>query len=277
MLEVHPFPVTLPLDDIVAGLNRAQPTLLAGYASMLGVLAAEAVAGRLRIAPTRLIAMSEPLLPEVRMAAEDAFGTPVANFYGTSEGGGVALGCWQSEGMHINEDLVILEPVDVAGRPVPPGVRADKVLLTNLFNPVQPLIRYELTDEIVVLDEPCPCGSAYRRVADIQGRHDDLFVYAGMTIHPHVLRSALAKHPAVVEYQVRQTTSGLDVDVIAPGEEPKAVDRVGRDLAAALRSAGLPEPDVTVQRVPALARHTATGKLRRFVPLVPTTATTIDA
>ena len=145
---------------------------------------------------------------------------------------------------------------------VPPGTRSDKVLLTNLFNPVQPLIRYDLTDEIEVLAEPCVCGSAYRRVADVQGRHDDLFVYGHVTIHPHVLRSARGEHHAVIDYQVRQTTCGVDVDVVAPID----IDGLGGCLTAALRGAGLAEPTVTVQRVPALARHTATGKLRRFIP-----------
>jgi hypothetical protein len=67
-----------------------------------------------------------------------------------------------------------------------------------------PLIRYELTDQVVLLDEPCPCGSSHRRVADVQGRLDDRLVYGNVDVHPHVLRSefcALA-HTAPHEAQV---------------------------------------------------------------------------
>jgi hypothetical protein len=45
----------MPMDEIVRGLNHCQPTHLASYASALGMLASEARAGRLRIAPRRIL------------------------------------------------------------------------------------------------------------------------------------------------------------------------------------------------------------------------------
>lgn len=266
LVDIHAFPVTRPVEEVVAGLNHVQPATLTTYASMLGILAAEARAGRLRIEPRRIVTTSEPLLREVRVAAEEVFGVPVANVWGTSEGGVMAVGCWQSEGMHVNEDLLVLEPVDADGRPVPPGQRADKVLLTNLYNPLQPLIRYELTDEVVVVDEPCPCGSAHRRVADVQGRHDDVFTFGSTAVHPHVLRSVLGHHPEVVEYQVRQTPGGISVSLVAdPGGQ--SVEVLGKELADALATAGVVGATADVALVESLPRHASTGKLRRFVPL----------
>lgn len=264
-VETHSFPVSLPLAEIVEGLNRLQPPFLTAYASMLGVLVEEAACGRLRIAPSRIVATSEPLLPEVRKAAEAVLGAPVANCWGTSEGGVMAVGCWQDHGMHVNEDLVILEPVDAAGRPVPPGERADKVLLTNLFNPLLPLIRYELTDEVTVLTEPCSCGSAYVRVADVEGRTDDVLRYGSISVHPHVVRSALGRHPGIADYQVRQRPDGLTVDVLGRGD-PREVEAA---LAKELRALGIVDPVVQVRVVEALERHPHTGKLCRFVPLRP--------
>src|SRR6266436_5075795 len=66
-------------------------------------------------------------------------------------------------------------PVSSRGHPVPPGERADKIYVTNLFNHTLPLIRYEITDEVTLLDEPCRCGSGHRLIADPQGRLDDTF------------------------------------------------------------------------------------------------------
>jgi AAA ATPase domain len=60
--------------------------------------------------------------------------------------------------------------VDERGAPVPAGVRSAKVYLTHLFNPVLPLIRYERTDEVTVLDGRCPCGCAHR-MAPAPPRH----------------------------------------------------------------------------------------------------------
>ena len=89
-----------------------------------------------------------------------------------------------------------------------PGERSAKVYLTNLFNRALPLIRYEITDEVTILNEPCPCGSAHRCVADIQGRLDDVFstTVAAFTRMCSAPRSC--RHAGVVEYQVRQTPEG---------------------------------------------------------------------
>src|SRR5580692_1158241 len=177
-------PVTLRTEEIVAGLNNLQPDFMTVYPSVLHALAHEAAAGRLRIAPRRVLAGAEPLLPEIRAAAELAWGVNVINIYGTSEGGGTAVGCDRGS-THISEDQLIVEPVDLAGRPVLPGERAAKIYLTNLYNPVLPLIRYEITDEVTVLPGPCPCGSAHRRITDVQGRLDDVFTYQDRRVHPH--------------------------------------------------------------------------------------------
>ena len=60
----HSIPVSQPIEQIVDRLNHLQPTTLMGYSSFLPRLAAEARARRLRIAPQRVVAISEPLLPE---------------------------------------------------------------------------------------------------------------------------------------------------------------------------------------------------------------------
>lgn len=263
--ELHSVPVTLPLSEIVAQLNRIDGDTLGAYASMLGTLAAEARAGRLTVAPQRVFATSEPLLPEIRAAAEQAWGAPVGNVWGTSEGGITALSCYQDTGMHLCDDLLIIEAVDARGAPVAPGTRSAKIFLTNLFNPELPLIRYEISDEVVFLDEPCRCGSAHRRVADIQGRLDDVFRYAaGVVVHPHVFRSVLGRDAAISEYQVRQTRTGAEVAVRCCA--PLDAERLARELRDELRRLGVAGADANVVVVEQLERQD-TGKLKRFVPL----------
>ena len=263
-IQIERFPVTQPLDTIVQGLNAFQPARLVGYASILGVLAAEAREGRLRIAPRRVVSTSEPLLPEVRQSTEEAFGAPVANIWGTSEAGPMATGCWRAAGTHLCDDLVIIEPVDEAGRPVPPGTTSDKVYVTAISNPTLPLIRFELTDRITVLDEACPCGSAHRLIADVEGRLDDAFAYGdGVLVHPHVFRSVLGCAAGIVEYQVQQTARGAEVLALGALDDCVAT---ARRLESELARLGVSAPSVTVRVVSRLERQ-ATGKMRRFVPL----------
>jgi phenylacetate-CoA ligase len=257
-------PVTLRIEEIVAGLNDARPDFVLAYPSVLYVLAHEALAGRLRIAPRRLLAGAEPLLPEIRAAAEQAWGVKVINIWGTSEGGGTAVGCDRG-GTHISEDQLIVEPVDLAGRPVLPGERSAKVYLTNLYNPVLPLIRYEITDEVTVLPGPCLCGSAHRRIADVQGRLDDVFIYPGLRVHPHLFRTALSRETGVVEYQVRQTPDGAAIAIRCV--VPVSLDGLRDRIVAALALAGLDRPQVTVGTVDRLERPDGPAKLKRFIPL----------
>jgi phenylacetate-coenzyme A ligase PaaK-like adenylate-forming protein len=184
--------------------------------------------------------------------------------YGTSEAGPVGVGCFRGPGIHLCDDLVIVEPVDHAGRPVPAGVRSDKVYLTALANPTLPLIRFELTDQVTVLDRPCPCGSAHRLIADVESRLDDLFTYpGGLVVHPHVFASVLRRDPGVVEYQVRQAPAGAEILLVGA---PAAPASLGRAVAAELARMGLPTPAVEVTVVGHLERQ-ATGKVRRFLPL----------
>ena len=210
---IHSFPVTMPTEQLVDELNRLQPAVLEGYSSTLYQLVSEARSGRLRIAPRRVAAISEPLLPEIRSALAQAWGVPVMNTWATSEGGGCAASCGTAPAMHLSEDLLIIEPVDADGAPTRPGIPSAKVYLTNLYNPTLPLIRYEITDEVRVLDQRCTCGSVHRLIDDIHGRLDDSFRYGHLTVHPHVFRSALGGHRHVIEYQVHQTARGANLAV----------------------------------------------------------------
>jgi phenylacetate-coenzyme A ligase PaaK-like adenylate-forming protein len=260
-------PITLPLARIVAGLNDAEPDILLAYASILPELAHETRTGRLRIAPRRVISMAEPLLPEIRAVAEETWGVPVINWWVSSEGGAMGVSCGRGRGLHLSDDLLIVEPVDAQGRTTPPGVRSEKIYLTNLYNPLLPLIRFEITDQVTLIppEEPCPCGSAHRRTEDVSGRLDDLFVYPSVgAVHPHVFRSRLGRDRAIVEYQVRQTERGAEVSIRCVSEVDTA--RLRDDIRDDLTRLGLREPEITIVRAERLDRQ-ATGKLKRFVPL----------
>jgi phenylacetate-CoA ligase len=256
-------PVTLPLEEIVAGLNGAQPTFLHGYPSALYDLAREAEAGHLLIQPRGVICGGEPLLPEIRACLQSAWEAPVINVWGISEGGGAATSCQQGS-LHLSEDMVVVEPVDQAGRAVEAGTRSASIYLTNLFNHTLPLIRYEITDEVTVRQQACPCGSAHCSIEDIQGRLDDTFAFGRLKVHPHVFRSALGCQSKVLEYQVRQTPRGAAISVRCCG--PVDLRLLERQLADGLERLGLEAPEVTITAVDSLV-HLASGKLKRFIRL----------
>ena len=260
-LHVTSVPVTLPWPRIVDRLNALQAPCLTGFASALARLAAEQSAHRLHIAPAMIISTSETLLPEVRAEITAAFGAPVVNSFASTEGltGSSAPG---GDVMLFNSDMCIIELVDADNRPVGPGVPSAKVLVTNLYNLAQPLIRYELADSFVL--EPSVDGPGHL-LARAHGRADEVFHYQAGELHPHVIRSVMLRSPEVADYQIRQTRTGIEADIIASGGA--STEALRRRLMEALADGGLSRPDVTVRVAGDLPRCAGSGKLRRFIPL----------
>ena len=148
------------------------------------------------------------------------------------------------------------------------GTRSAKVLLTNLYNPVLPLIRYELTDEITMLDATCPCGSQHRLIEDPYGRQDDSFRYGDTLVHPHLFRTVLGTQPSIIEYQVHQTPHGAHIFIRGHAGAQTQVE-----LQRGLEQLGVTQPNITITNVEKIERQD-TGKIKRFVPLKAGTAQT---
>jgi phenylacetate-CoA ligase len=164
-------PVTDPLPDVVGALNELRPAALFGYPTMLARLAEEHRAGRLGIQPAFIVSTSETLTPALR-AAIGGFGAPIVNTFASCEGL-VGSSMPDDEVVRMAEDTCIVE------------VEEDRVLVTNLENRIQPLIRYELNDRFTVIP-----GEGLLRV-HVEGRCDDLLRYGGVDVHPVVVRSEL--------------------------------------------------------------------------------------
>ena len=162
----------LPVPEIVRQLNEFQPALLGGYPSNLELLIDEQKTGRLNIHPVLIMTGGEYLSEDVRKRLSAAFGCYVQTSYSCTEGGTIACECTEHH-FHINDDWVIVEPVDKDNNAVPDGVQSDKILLTNLFNFTQPFIRYEVTDRVIMHREPCACGSSSTWLT-LEGRTDDV-------------------------------------------------------------------------------------------------------
>ena len=164
-----------PVEKIVSDLNAFQPAMLGGYPSNLELLIDEVKEGRLNISPVLIMTGGEYLSDTLRKELAEAFHCYVQTNYSCTEGGTVACEC-REQHVHINDDWVIVEPVDSQGNPVPDGVRSDKVLITNLYNFAQPFIRYEVTDRVIMHHEPCACGNPSPWI-ELEGRTDDVTTF----------------------------------------------------------------------------------------------------
>ena len=205
--SMRSFSIMEPLSKLVKALNDFAPAIIATYPTAAALLADEAARGNLHIRPREIWTGGEFLGTAARAHITRHLKGAVRNSYGASEF--LAMGWECAHGhMHLNADWVILEPVDEHHRPVPAGQPSHSVLLTNLANTVQPLIRYGLGDHVTVHPERCTCGSPLP-VIEVQGRQDEPLVLAGsngtpVTLLPLALSTVLEDCAGVFDFYLHQ-------------------------------------------------------------------------
>jgi phenylacetate-CoA ligase len=269
--RVLSLPVTLPLPQLVEALNQFQPTYLSVYPSAAMWLADEQQAGRLRLSPQILVTSAELRTPEMTQRLQNAFGVRPFDVYGCTEG---LFGseCEHHQGIHLFEDTTLVENVDADGQPVPAGQPGARLLVTNLHNLVQPLLRLEVTDLVTLDPDPCPCGRTLARVSTIHGRSDDVLSLPardGGQVDVHPLQFALlTRDPQVREFQVVQDGPVLRIRIVAShtataGDDPLEA-RLGQAVTQQLLGLGVQDPQISVERRPKLARS-AGGKLKLVI------------
>lgn len=255
-----------PLAALVQELNDFRPSVIATYPTAADVLAEERRVGRLRFAPAEIWTGGECLCAAVRARLVHAFGCRVRNGYGSSEFLSIAAECGHGA-MHVNSDWVVLEPVDRDYRVLDPGEASATVLLTNLANGVQPLLRYDLGDSITVLPAPCGCGNALPAIR-VEGRQDDVISLVArdgkaVPLLPLVLSTVLEEEALLHDFQVVQGGPDRLVLRLGAGGGDSAA-RATAALRAYLCANGLADAQVDVAPEPP-QRDRASGKLRRVI------------
>ena len=268
--------VLTPMEEVVDALNDYRPEALLGYASITAMLAQEQLDGRLRIAPRIVGVSAEVLTDEARRWIDQAWGVQPAQVYASTEVLYIASSTPPSPGLHVYEDLVIVEVVDEHNRPVPPGRPGYKVLLTNLVNRTQPLIRYELSDSVTLAGSAGSSDLPYQQIAAVDGRSDDILRLPGrngreITIHPYRLRAPFASLAAIRQYQIRFDGTRLQVQVVTDVSARRNVEeRVRAALEGTIRAAGAVTPPIDVSPVDGIARESGhAAKLKLVVNLAP--------
>lgn len=262
--------VRRPLRELVEELNAFQPTVLTPYASLGLMLAGEAEAGRLRIDPQLVVLSAEGLsIPDYERVAT-AFDATVRTSWAANECPFLSYSCAE-HWLHVNADWVAVEPVDERYRPVPPGTVSHTVLVTNLANRIQPILRYDLGDAIEVRPDPCGCGAPGPAVR-VRGRTADLLTFTRpdrepVSLSPLAVATLLESVPGLESFQLVQTAPAA----LSVRTRPTATtaEPLWRDVATRLREL-LDDHDLGTVRVePATEppQPGVGGKIRPVIPL----------
>jgi phenylacetate-coenzyme A ligase PaaK-like adenylate-forming protein len=190
------------IEYIVQRLNDFQPETLAGYPSVIVQLANEQLKGNLHL-HLKHVATSAELLSEKNFyLLREAFQCPVANNYCMTEGGEVAM-THNCPHLHINEDWVIVEPVDKEMRLLGESDEwSEGILVTDLSNFVQPIIRYYVSDVIRIKREPLDCCPLPRM--EIRGRSFETFNLCGKTFTTIGINAKAELWKGLIKYQFVQ-------------------------------------------------------------------------
>jgi phenylacetate-CoA ligase len=136
---------------------------------------------------------AEPWSESMRAEIQEKLEIVATDNYGLSEvmGPGVAGECLERNGLHLAEDHFVFEVIDPETlAPVPNG-QVGELVITTLTKEALPVVRYRTRDLTAILDEPCPCGRTFRRMARVKGRSDDMIIAKGAKVFPSEIEAVL--------------------------------------------------------------------------------------
>ena len=251
--------IKTPLSQWVQEVKEYRPNFIIGYPSAIKILAELAQRGEVSLEVLRVVSCGEPLGASLRSFLEDSLHTQVINFYGASESLALGVEGDPAEGMLLFDDLNIIEQ------------GPDGLYLTCLYNFVQPLIRYKLTDHITI-EEPsglCP----FSRTVGLLGRNEDVLWFEdgeGLREFLHPLAIEGFCIPGLLDYQFRQTGRDsfeiLAETASAAGRE--SIEReLRRQLGGILLEKGLSYLTFSIRFVEEIRPDPATGKKRLVLTL----------
>lgn len=242
-----------------ARMARWQPVFGFGYPSAVTSFTDEVAAQKLdgrALGLRAIITTAEVLKSEQRESIGRTFGCRVVDSYGCAEAGVAGFEC-EAGGMHVPIESVVVDRARNAdGR--------DELLLTDLFNWSQPVIRYRVGDLAAPAPETCSCGRELPLLGAIEGRAGDFITLPdGRVINgllPYYIFRPYAKSGAVREYQFAELEGGVIELRVRPGESwsDEARGSIESEVTAGL---GVPVRLRVVDRIERSGR----GKYRDWV------------
>jgi phenylacetate-coenzyme A ligase PaaK-like adenylate-forming protein len=253
-----------PIPSVVESLNKLKPAMMFAYPTLMKILTEEKRAGRLKVSPVLITSGGEHLNMQDRKEIEAVFRCPVQSAYGCTEGGPIAHDC-RHQRLHLHDGWIIMEPVNKNNEPVPCGTLADKWFMTALASHAQPIIRYEVSDRVILHDEGCPCGDPSPWV-EVEGRIEETFTCPGVdrdvSILPSVLYETMTAVEGMREYQViLRKDRDLELRIVAD-DRALAFERASKALQRILDVMGATSKILLSEDRPQL--EPKSGKLRKF-------------
>lgn len=220
---------------------------------------------------------AEPFSDNFRRDLERKLGYRVLDIYGLTEtmGPGVAIECWEQQGLHIAEDHFYPEIINPETGEVLPDGEWGELVITTLDREASPVVRYRTRDITRIIPGECPCGRTHRRIDRIHGRTDDMLIIRGVNVFPSQIEDVMKTFPEMSSwYQIEVDTDHRSLDIVTLKAEPNSdvdldsiadIDRLQKRISAALKAAL--SVGVKVKLVEPKSIPRSEGKAKRIVDL----------
>ena len=192
-------------------------------------------------------------------------------------GPGVAIECWEQDGLHLAEDHFYAEIIDPNTGEVLPDGEWGELVLTTIDREASPVVRYRTRDITRILPGECTCGCTHRRIDRIHGRTDDMLIIRGVNVFPSQIEDVMKTFPQVSSwYQIEIDTDQRSLDLVTLKAEVNpdfgfdsvaAVERLQKqkEISARLKTALSVGVKVKLVEPKTIAR--SEGKAKRIVDL----------
>jgi len=249
---------TLPSERLLYILKTYQPTILwtsPSYAWQLGEKALKSGIDPKKDLSIKKIIVAGELggsIDATRKAIEDLWGAELYDFYGLSDiFGACAAMCDAKDGLHICEDQILVETVDLhTGEILPPG-EVGELVFTTLRKKARPMIRFRTGDIGWIDNTPCSCGRTHGRI-HINGRKDDMFIVSAVNVFPSDIEAVIRDLKGITgEYLIRifekDYTCKYSVEIEKTADNTKTDKEIAAEVSAALKARiGVKPYDVAV-------------------------------
>ena len=161
--------------NYVDGMRKHGVTYMTGYAMSNFFLARFLKEQNIEAPQLKaVVTSSEKLTDEMRQLFKEVYGCKTFDGWSGLEACGLITECNHGS-LHISPDAGLIEVLDHNLQPVPPSV-AGTVYCTGFLNYDQPLIRYNIGDQIILSEKQCACGREMPVVTEIIGRTEDVVI-----------------------------------------------------------------------------------------------------
>ena len=219
---------------------------------------------------------AEAFSDNFRADLEKKLNYKVLDVYGLTEtmGPGVAIECWEQNGLHLAEDHFFAEIIDPDTGKVLPDGEWGELVLTPIDREASPVVRYRTRDITRIIPGECTCGRTHRRIDRLHGRTDDMLIIRGVNVFPSQIEDVMKTVPELSSwYQVEVTTvnhldrvtlkveleQGFDFDAIA------AIERLQKSVEAKMKTALSVGIKVKIVEPKSIPR--SEGKAKRVIDL----------